>query len=102
MNVHTATRLVRFSKETELKELLLKGLEEALSKKNLTYKPSTRETEKASFKPSLAQMTIPLDEVFEEVKEEPVLETVREDIPVYESEKVEVKAQPKEESFYQI
>ena len=96
VNVHPAKLEVRFSKETELKELLLKGLEEALSKKNLTYKPSTRETEKASFKPSLAQMTIPLDEVFEEVKEEPVLETVREDIPVYESEKVEVKAQPKE------
>ena len=102
VNVHPAKLEVRFSKETELKELLLKGLEEALSKKNLTYKPSTRETEKASFKPSLAQMTIPLDEVFEEVKEEPVLETVREDIPVYESEKVEVKAQPKEEPLKPI
>ena len=105
VNVHPAKLEVRFSKETELKELLLKGLEEALSKKNLTYKPSTRETEKASFKPSLAQMTIPLDEVFEEVKEEPVLETVEtvhEDIPVYEPEKVEVKAQPKEEPLKPI
>lgn len=102
VNVHPAKLEVRFSKETELKELLLKGLEEALSKKNLTYKPSTRETEKASFKPSLAQMTIPLDEVYEEGKEEPILETVHEDIPVYEPEKVEVKVQPKEEPLKPI
>ena len=102
VNVHPAKLEVRFSKETELKELLLKGLEEALSKKNLTYKPSTRETEKASFKPSLAQMTIPLDEVFEEVKEEPVIETVHEEMPVYEPEKVEIKESPKEEPLKPI
>lgn len=33
VNVHPAKLEVRFSKETELKELLLKGLEEALSKR---------------------------------------------------------------------
>ncbi len=47
-------------------------------------------------------MTIPLDEVFEEVKEEPVIETVHEEMPVYEPEKVEIKESPKEEPLKPI
>lgn len=90
VNVHPAKLEVRFSKETELKELLLKGLEESLNKKNLTYKAMSRETEKASFKPSLAQMSIPFEENVREVEDislnEPIM-TVQEEIPVYEPNK---------------
>ena len=101
VNVHPAKLEVRFSKENVLKELLLSGLEEALSKKNLTYKAVARTTEKETFKPSLAQMTIPLEETVEEVINEPI-DTVQEEMPVYEEDKIEEIKKPIEEPLKPI
>lgn len=101
VNVHPAKLEVRFSKENVLKELLLQGLEEALSKKNLTYKAVARTTERETFKPSLAQMTIPLEETVEEVAPE-TIDTVQEAIPVYEENKIEEIKKPIEEPLKPI
>ena len=46
VNVHPAKMEVRFSKERQLKELVLNGIKEALSKQNLTYQAMNKETEK--------------------------------------------------------
>ena len=62
VNVHPSKLEVRFSKEYELKELILKGVEETLQKVNLTYQVKNKQTERETFKPQLDQVTFDFQE----------------------------------------
>lgn len=117
VNVHPSKLEVKFSKETELKELIIKGITEALEKANLTYQVKE---EKPVFKPRLDQLDLDIDlkqetvnvvkeleqvyhhDVFQENHEikqtavhEPLPEKAVENLPVYKEmkKKIFVKAQ---------
>lgn len=62
VNVHPSKLEVRFSKEYELRDLIVKGISEALESVNLTYQVKNRATERETFKPDLSQMTFELQE----------------------------------------
>lgn len=112
VNVHPSKLEVKFSKEMELKELIMDGISQALEGVNLTYQVK----EKPVFKPRLDQLDLDIDfkqdikpviphtvqemqesyqektlEIKEDIKE-PV--TIKEDIPLKEmKKKIFVKAQ---------
>lgn len=69
VNVHPSKLEVRFSKEYELKELILKGVEETLQKVNLTYQVKNKQTERETFKPQLDQVTFDFQETKPEFHE---------------------------------
>ena len=69
VNVHPSKLEVRFSKEYELKELILKGVEETLQKVNLTYQVKNKQTERETFKPQLDQVTFDYQETKPEFHE---------------------------------
>ncbi len=70
VNVHPAKMEVRFSKERQLKELVLNGVKEALSKQNLTYQAMNKETEKETYNKNYVQSTFDLASDQTYVKEE--------------------------------
>jgi len=81
VNVHPSKLEVRFSKEYELRELIAKGVSEALESVNLTYQVKNRATERETFKPDLTQMTFelsdqPISFAQEDVKEYKTSETI--------------------------
>ena len=87
VNVHPSKLEVRFSKEYELKELILKGVEETLQKVNLTYQVKNKQTERETFKPQLDQVTFDFQETTPEFHENIIKEpqqhfdhTLKEDI----------------------
>ena len=69
VNVHPSKLEVRFSKEYELKELILKGVQETLQKVNLTYQVKNKQTERETFKPQLDQVTFDFQETKPEFHE---------------------------------
>lgn len=71
VNVHPSKLEVRFSKEIELRELIMNGVTQALNQVNLTYQVKNRVTEREVFKPDLTQITF-------ELKEEPEIIEVEE------------------------
>lgn len=71
VNVHPSKLEVRFSKEMELRELIMDGVTQALNQVNLTYQVKNRVTEREVFKPDLTQITF-------ELKEEPEIIEVEE------------------------
>ncbi|MEE0966436.1 MAG: DNA mismatch repair endonuclease MutL [Bacilli bacterium] len=71
VNVHPSKLEVRFSKEIELRELIMNGVTQALNQVNLTYQVKNRVTEREAFKPDLTQITF-------ELKEEPEIIEVEE------------------------
>lgn len=58
VNVHPSKMEVKFSKETELKELIINGVSKALEGVNLTYQV---QEEKPVFKPRLDQLDLDID-----------------------------------------
>ena len=58
VNVHPSKMEVKFSKETELKELIMNGVSQALEGVNLTYQV---QEEKPVFKPKLDQLDLDID-----------------------------------------
>lgn len=77
VNVHPAKMEVRFSKESQLKELVLNGVKEALKEQDLTYQPKNKETEKETFNKNYTQSVLPLN-----VEDsEPIMET--KEAPIY-------------------
>lgn len=62
VNVHPSKLEVRFSKEYELRDLIINGISDALKKVDLTYQVKNRVTERETFKPDLSQMTFELQE----------------------------------------
>ena len=71
VNVHPSKLEVRFSKEIELRELIMNGVTQALNQVNLTYQVKNRVTEREAIKPDLTQITF-------ELKEEPEIIEVEE------------------------
>lgn len=88
VNVHPSKLEVRFSKEYELRDLIVEGVSKALESVDLTYQVKNKVTEKEKFKVDLTQISF-------ELKEEPVVEdkveVVREEPIVYKEEIVEEK-----------
>ncbi|MBO6047617.1 MAG: DNA mismatch repair endonuclease MutL [Erysipelotrichaceae bacterium] len=100
VNVHPAKLEVRFSKETELKEMIQEGLSKALSQVNLTYESRNRETERQIFKPSVEQMTFHLEETNQVIKEEePVYHTDSADVIMKEKEVASTTYFPEERTM---
>lgn len=62
VNVHPSKLEVRFSKEYELRDLLVQGVEQCLKHVNLTYQPKNKPTERETFKVDLEQVTLDLQE----------------------------------------
>lgn len=62
VNVHPAKMEVRFSKETQLKDLIFNGVKEALKTNDLTYQPKNKETEKETFNKNYSQQSLELEE----------------------------------------
>ena len=87
VNVHPSKLEVRFSKEIELRDLIVEGVSQALNQVNLTYQVKNRVTEREVFKPDLTQMTFELkeSEVIEVKKDEPVIIHVEEKKEEYQS-----------------
>ena len=87
VNVHPSKLEVRFSKEIELRDLIVEGVSQALNQVNLTYQVKNRVTEREVFKPDLTQMTFELkeNETLEVKKEEPVIIHVEEKKKEYHS-----------------
>ena len=62
VNVHPAKLEVRFSKADQLRELMVKGIKEALVAQDLTYKATyNRPKERFSFKPNFTQEELVLE-----------------------------------------
>ena len=87
VNVHPSKLEVRFSKEIELRDLIVEGVSQALNQVNLTYQVKNRVTEREAFKPDLTLMTFELkeNETLEVKKEEPVIIHVEEKKKEYHS-----------------
>lgn len=89
VNVHPSKLEVRFSKEYELRDLIIEGVSKALESIDLTYQVKNKVTEKEKFKFDLSQISF-------ELKENPIVEKVNKEIvkeePVkYKKEQVEEK-----------
>lgn len=86
VNVHPSKLEVKFSKEYDLRDLLIAGISKVLDQQNLTYIASNRETEKEIFKPDLNQMSFDL-------KDEPVnkIEIVKEETKAYKPSVTTIK-----------
>ena len=87
VNVHPSKLEVRFSKEYELRDLILQGVSDVLSQVNLTYQVKNKVTERETFKPQLDQVTFDLQE------ETPI--HVKETSPVQTSQPV-IKEKPQD------
>lgn len=73
VNVHPSKLEVRFSKEYELRDLIIEGVSKALESIDLTYQVKNKVTEKEKFKFDLSQVSF-------ELKEEPIVEKVNKEI----------------------
>lgn len=58
VNVHPAKMEVRFSKETQLKELVFNSVKQTLENNNLMYQPKNKETEKETYNKNYKQSVI--------------------------------------------
>ncbi len=92
VNVHPSKLEVKFSKEQDLKELIIQGVSEALQKENLTYQVKNKQTERKTFKPDLNQVSLDLSY-------EPIVKTekqiIKEETPIYQiDKKEELKTEP--------
>ncbi len=91
VNVHPSKLEVRFSKETDLRDLIYNGVSDALSQVNLTYQVKNKVTEKEKFKPQLEQFSFDLKE------EKPVIKDVVSD--TYKTEYNDGFAYKKDDDF---
>lgn len=105
VNVHPAKLEVRFSKEQKLKELLLKGFQDALQQIDLTYQIK-EETKKPSFQFKDVQQSfdfeylptpvVEMEQVTQRVEQEPIIQpTLFVEEPTKDEEIIEVIAPPK-------
>lgn len=85
VNVHPSKLEVRFSKEYELRDLIMDGVSQALEKVNLTYQVKNRTTERETFKPNLDQMSFD------------IVDTIKESTPIIKEEKEEYVPEVKKE-----
>ena len=97
VNVHPSKLEVKFSKEIELKELMIDGISRALDHINLTYQVKQ---EKPVFKPQLDQLDLDIDFKQEEYQEKPI--SVKEDIKKYEVKKPIIQHQYIEEDTKEV
>lgn len=97
VNVHPSKLEVKFSKEIELKELMIDGISRALDHINLTYQVKQ---EKPVFKPQLDQLDLDIDFKQEEYQEKPI--SVKEDIKKYEVKKPIIQHQYIEEDIKEV
>ena len=97
VNVHPSKLEVKFSKEIELKELMIDGISNALDHVNLTYQVKQ---EKPVFKPQLDQLDLDIDFKQEEYQEKPI--SVKEDIKKYEVKKSIIQHQYIEEDIKEV
>ena len=97
VNVHPSKLEVKFSKEIELKELMIEGISHALDHVNLTYQVKQ---EKPVFKPQLDQLDLDIDFKQEEYQEKPI--SVKEDIKKYEVKKSIIQHQYIEEDIKEV
>ena len=97
VNVHPSKLEVKFSKEIELKELMIDGISRALDHINLTYQVKQ---EKPVFKPQLDQLDLDIDFKQEEYQEKPI--SVKEDIKKYEVKKSIIQHQYIEEDIKEV
>lgn len=89
VNVHPSKLEVKFSKETELKELIMDGISRALENVNLTYQVKQ---EKPVFKPQLDQMDLDINFKEDVIHvEKPTV--IKEDVQNYHIEQPEEKKQ---------
>jgi DNA mismatch repair protein MutL len=77
VNVHPSKLEVKFSKEYDLRNLIVEGVSKALEGVNLTYQVKNRKTEREVFKPDLNQMSFELKEEVQEIK--PVIPVIKEE-----------------------
>lgn len=96
VNVHPSKLEVKFSKEIELKELMIDGISRALDHINLTYQVKQ---EKPVFKPQLDQLDLDIDFKQEEYQEKPI--SVK-DIKKYEVKKPIIQHQYIEEDTKEV
>jgi len=85
VNVHPSKLEVRFSKEYELRDLIMDGVSQALENVNLTYQVKNRTTERETFKPNLDQMSFD------------IVDTIKESTPIIKEEKEEYVPEVKKE-----
>lgn len=78
VNVHPSKLEVRFSKERELRELIEKGVSDALQNVNLTYQVKNKQTERERFQPQLDQVSFDL--VDKVIEEQPVVSYVEKEL----------------------
>ncbi len=101
VNVHPSKLEVKFSKEYELRDLIIEGVSQALENVNLTYEVKNRTTEREIFKPDLNQMTFELKDP--EVKTIPIDKQEKKDvIPVIKEDNVEYKVDFKENVLKEV
>ncbi len=85
VNVHPSKLEVRFSKEYELRDLIMDGVSQALENVNLTYQVKNRTTERETFKPNLDQMSFD------------IVDTIKESTSIIKEEKEEYVPEVKKE-----
>ncbi len=62
VNVHPSKLEVRFSKEHELRDLILSGVQDTLKQVDLKYQVKNKQTEREKFKPQLDQVSFDLEQ----------------------------------------
>ncbi len=99
VNVHPSKLEVRFSKEYELRDLILNTVSHTLEQVDLTYQVKNKQTEREKFTPQLDQVTFDLYEDKPSTKVESVIKeesTIHERVVDYKNEQVQPLPESKE------
>lgn len=82
VNVHPSKLEVRFSKEHELRDLILSGVQDTLKQVDLKYQVKNKQTEREKFKPQLDQVSFDLEQTQSIIPKESTTIISKEETPL--------------------